>query len=110
MPTVGNTEVQNFALVKAAIEELKKTNPDNLHSLYSFNGFGPIRNIFDESKDNHKSRREWLEKNLSTSELHEAKQASLYTPISISTAIWDALKDSGFEGGRIADPAVGTGR
>lgn len=113
MPTVGNTEVQNFALVKAAIEELKKTNPDNLDALYSFNGFGPIRNIFDESKPNHKSRREWLEKNLSAQELQEAKQATLtsfYTPISISTAIWDGLKNSGFDGGRIADPAVGTGR
>ncbi|ELA8176693.1 DEAD/DEAH box helicase family protein [Vibrio alginolyticus] len=113
MPAVGKTEVQNFELVKAALAELSKPNPDNLQALYNFNGFGPIRSIFDESKQNHAKRREWLEKNLSHSELLNAKEATLtsfYTPSCISNALWDSFCACGFVSGRILDPAVGTGR
>ncbi len=113
MPLFGKTEIQNYELVKQAIEELNKPNPDNLQALYAFNGFGPIRNIFDESKDNHKKRREWLENALSKTELANAKEATLtsfYTHSCISTALWDAFCNGGFESGRILDPAVGSGR
>ncbi|MDA0152435.1 N-6 DNA methylase [Vibrio sp. Makdt] len=113
MPVVGKTEIQNYELVKAAILELQKPDPDNLDALYNFNGFGAIRNIFDSSKDSHAKRLKWLSNNLSTNELSAAKEASLtsfYTPVCISTAIWDAFELSGFSTGRILDPAVGSGR
>ena len=114
MPKVGSTDVQNFELVKAALLELKKPVADDLQALYSFNGFGCIRNIFDETASNHLKRRDYLKAALTSEEYTQAKEATLtsfYTPTCIPNAIWDGLTSlEHFDGARITDPAVGTGR
>ena len=110
----ATTPVQYFELIKKTIDTLNDTsNEPDLDTVFSFSGFGPIREIFDETKKNHDQRRNWLLNELSDSEFRSAKEATLssfYTPMCISNAIWDGYVASGFASGRIMDPAAATGR
>ncbi|POB47281.1 DEAD/DEAH box helicase family protein [Vibrio vulnificus] len=108
------TLVQHFNAIISAIEEIKSNNdtPD-LDAVYSFTGFGPIREVFDTAKDNHAHRREQLSGLLTKEEYSLAREATLtsfYTSHCISNAFWDGIIKAGFSNGRICDPACGTGR
>lgn len=108
------TLVQHFNTIVSAIEEIKSNNdtPD-LDAVYSFTGFGPIREVFDTAKDNHAHRREQLSGLLTKEEYSLAREATLtsfYTPHCISNAFWSGITKAGFTNGRICDPACGTGR
>lgn len=107
------TLVQHFNQIVIAIEEIKSKNNPDLNAIYSFTGFGPIRDIFDKTKNNHAHRREQLLSLLTDHEYSIARESTLssfYTPHAISNAVWSGLVKSGFSGGRICDPACGTGR
>ena len=81
-------------------------------TLSRYVGWGAIPDAFDESKPEWKREFEELKAAL-TPEEHEAARGSTlnahYTSPTVIRAIYDALANLGFEGGRILEPSCGVG-
>ncbi|QNK41552.1 SNF2-related protein [Caproicibacter fermentans] len=110
----------HYRLNVEAIRTLKKVESENRLAdtseqtvLSKYVGWGGIPQVFD--KNNEKWSEEYQElKELLTPEEYEAARAStltaFYTPPAVIQAVHTALKDFGFTGGNILEPACGTGR
>ena len=75
-------------------------------------GWGAIPDAFDESKPEWKREFEELKAALTPEEYEAARSSTLnahYTSPTVIRAIYDALVNLGFEGGRILEPSCGVG-
>lgn len=76
-------------------------------------GWGGLPNVFDEQRGaQYAAEREELQTLLSPAEIREAKRNTLnahYTDARAVEAIWKAVEDLGFDGGRVLEPGSGSG-
>ena len=81
--------------------------------LSNYVGWGGLANDFFDSKINRFAKERDELKSLVTKEEYRAMEMSsltaYYTSPEIATAMWDKIVESGFKGGNILDPSMGTG-
>lgn len=99
-------------LLKALeIEGRTATDREKL-TLVRYVGWGGLPQVFDAWNDEWKPQRDRLERILTPDELASARATTLnahYTSATIITAMYAALEQFGFRGGRILEPACGLG-
>lgn len=81
-------------------------------TLSRYTGWGAIPDAFDNSKTEWKREFEELKAALTPEEYEAARGSTLnahYTSPTVIRAIYDALGNMGFEGGRILEPSMGVG-
>ena len=103
----------------AAVETLKKieaegriATPEEQKILSGYTGWGAIPQAFDSRNDDWKNEYEKLKIVLDDAEYSEARRSTLnahYTSPIVINAIYEGLKNIGFEKGKILEPAMGIG-
>lgn len=103
----------------AAIETLQKiefenryATPEEQEIMSRYTGWGGLSEAFDSSKEKWTEEYNRLKELLTEEEYKSAKASvldSFYTPPYIIESIYSALKNMGFDGGNILEPALGTG-
>lgn len=103
----------------AAIETLQKiefenryATPEEQEIMSRYTGWGGLSEAFDSSKEKWTEEYNQLKELLTEEEYKSAKASvldSFYTPPYIIESIYSALKNMGFDGGNILEPALGTG-
>ncbi|MFL0286804.1 helicase-related protein [Mycobacterium sp. SMC-18] len=80
--------------------------------LASWSGWGACADLFDRRSDNYAREREHL-RDILGPDGYRAAEASIlnahYTDPAIAQAMWDAVRDAGFSGGRVLEPGCGSG-
>ena len=92
--------------------EGRAATADEQETLSRYTGWGAIPDAFDESKPEWKREFEELKAALTPEEYEAARSSTLnahYTSPTVIRAIYDALVNLGFEGGRILEPSCGVG-
>lgn len=104
--------VAAIRLLKAIESEDRTATPEEQRVLAKYVGWGGIANAFDSRKDDWSKEYNEL-KNLLNDEEYRAARASTmnahYTSPTVIKAIYNGLANIGFEGGKILEPAMGTG-
>lgn len=110
----------NFKNNTAAIRLLRQleiedraATPDEQEVLAKYVGWGGISQAFDENNTVWQNEYAELKNLLNEKEYVSARSScttSFYTPTYIISEIYEALKQFGFAGGKILDPAMGTSR
>lgn len=80
--------------------------------LARWSSWGAVPQVFDEANAQWASERTELRGLLTTEEWRAARRTTLnahYTDPAIVSALWQALSDLGFEGGRVLEPGSGAG-
>jgi hypothetical protein len=114
------TPVARYEANRDAIKILKNLNREGRFAsadeqlvLAKYSGWGAIPHVFDTRETGSwKERREELSALLTKEEFQSASASTLssfYTPPEITSSMWDALSRFGFAGGKVLDPATGTG-
>ena len=100
-------------LVKALEADNRLADSDEQEILSNYVGWGGLANDFFDSKINRFAKERDELKSLVTKEEYRAMEMSsltaYYTSPEIATAMWDKIVESGFKGGNILDPSMGTG-
>ena len=104
--------VAAIRLLKAIESEDRTATPEEQRVLAKYVGWGGVANAFDSRKDDWSKEYNEL-KNLLNDEEYRAARASTmnahYTSPTVIKAIYNGLANIGFEGGKILEPAMGTG-
>ena len=80
--------------------------------LARWSGWGAIPEVFDDARREFNEAQQQLASLMSAEDLAAAARNTLnahYTDASIVTAIWQAVQDLGFTGGRVLEPGCGSG-
>ncbi|UOG23756.1 DEAD/DEAH box helicase family protein (plasmid) [Gordonia amicalis] len=80
--------------------------------LSQWSGWGAVPDIFDPNKSNWAEERAELRELLSATDYDSARRSTLnahYTDPRLVSAMWDALQEAGFDGGRVLEPGCGSG-
>lgn len=103
-----------------AIRVLRRLDEEGRHAtaeeqvvLSRYVGWGGLSDAFDPGKRAWSAEFSELSELLTPEEYRAARESTLtafFTPDFIAAAMYDALYDMGFHGGRILEPACGTGR
>lgn len=100
-------------LVKALEADNRLADSTEQEILSNYVGWGGLANDFFDSKTNRFAKERDELKSLVTKEEYRAMEMSsltaYYTSPEIATAMWDKIVESGFKGGNILDPSMGTG-
>ena len=100
-------------LVKALEADIRLADSAEQEILSNYVGWGGLANDFFDSKINRFAKERDELKSLVTKEEYRAMEMSsltaYYTSPEIATAMWDKIVESGFKGGNILDPSMGTG-
>lgn len=100
-------------LVKALEADNRLADSAEQEILSNYVGWGGLANDFFDSKINRFAKERDELKSLVTKEEYRAMEMSsltaYYTSPEIATAMWDKIVESGFKGGNILDPSMGTG-
>ena len=100
-------------LVKALEAANRLADSAEQEILSNYVGWGGLANDFFDSKINRFAKERDELKSLVTKEEYRAMEMSsltaYYTSPEIATAMWDKIVESGFKGGNILDPSMGTG-
>lgn len=100
-------------LVKALEADNRLADSAEQEILSNYVGWGGLANDFFDSKINRFVKERDELKSLVTKEEYRAMEMSsltaYYTSPEIATAMWDKIVESGFKGGNILDPSMGTG-
>ena len=92
--------------------EGRAATADEQETLSRYTGWGAIPDAFDESKSDWAKEYAELKAALTPEEYEAARSSTLnahYTSPTVIRAIYDALVNLGFEGGRILEPSCGVG-
>ena len=122
-----------IALSKSLSECHQQPTPDQTRQLAAFSGWGSLAAIWDDAAhaasepnqpetewpqelrnwhQKYKSLRQQADTLLSNIERERAAQSSLnayFTSIPVCEGMWELIQQTGFSGGRILEPAAGTG-
>lgn len=114
--------VSNRDKVLANIQAIKLLNeldssdslalPEEQVILAKYVGWGGLFEVFDERKDTYSEERMQLKQLLSTNDYNSMRESVLtayYTSPMIIQEMYNSLEKMGFTGGRVLDPAMGTG-
>ena len=99
-------------LLKQLEAEGHTATPDEQETLSRYTGWGAIPDAFDENKGDWAKEYAELKATLTPEEYEAARGSTLnahYTSPTVIRAIYDALGNMGFEGGRILEPSMGVG-
>lgn len=100
-------------LVKALEADNRLADSAEQEILSNYVGWGGLANDFFDSKINRFAKERDELKSLVTKEEYRAMEMSsltaYYTSPEIATAMWEKIVESGFKGGNILDPSMGTG-
>ncbi len=105
----------NVAAIKTlkAIEAENRTaTPEEQQILSKYTGWGAIPQAFDINNDKWRTEYAELRTLLTPEEYAAARRSTMnahYTSPTVISAIYEGLKNLGFEGGKILEPAVGIG-
>ncbi len=105
--------VQAIKLLKKIESENRKATPEEQAVLIKYVGWGGLSKVFDgwNSKDWKKEYDE-ISELLTDEEYTAARQSTInahYTSPTVIRAIWQAVKNIGFKGGKVLEPAMGVG-
>ena len=103
--------VDAIKLLKQIEREGRMATPSEQKILAKFNGWGTLASAF-TNKEDWQKQAEQLKEILTPEEYDVARQVTpnaFYTPPKVAQAIWRGLERLGFKGGRILDPATGSG-
>ena len=92
--------------------EGRAATADEQETLSRYTGWGAIPDAFDESKGDWAKEYAELKAALTPEEYEAARSSTLnahYTSPTVIRAIYEALGNMGFEGGRILEPSMGVG-
>lgn len=99
-------------LLKQIEREKRSATPDEQQILAKYIGWGGLANAFDSSKTDWSKEYTELKTLLTPEEYSSARSSTLnahYTSYTIISSIYSALDNMGFKGGKILEPALGTG-
>ena len=99
-------------LLKQVESEKRSATPDEQQILAKYIGWGGLANAFDSSKTDWSKEYTELKTLLTPEEYSSARSSTLnahYTSYTIISSIYSALDNMGFKGGKILEPALGTG-
>ena len=116
-------------LCKELLSANRLATPAEWGNLAAFSGWGGLAGLWDEAAhaiesieemnaeqhrwyNRYKMLRQQADQLLSAEECGQASSSSLsafYTPPALVESIWELLSQAGFAGGRVLDPAAGTG-
>lgn len=89
-----------------------RITPEQQTLIARWSGWGSVPHIFDERNEDFRGARRQL-KDLLTPQMYAAARKTTinahYTDAEIVTAMWDHLRDLGFDGGRVLEPGSGSG-
>lgn len=104
--------VEAIRLVKKLQAENRYATAEEQKVLSKYVGWGGLANVFDQKKTEWAKEYEELKELLSDEEYNQARGSTLnahYTDISVIKAMYAGLKQLGFTGGRMLEPASGVG-
>lgn len=104
--------LQAIRLLKTIEQEERFATPEEQEILAKYVGWGGLADLVDENKSNYKEERQELKELLTPSEYASVRESVLtayYTDPKIIQVIYEAIEKTGFKGGNILDPAMGTG-
>ena len=108
-----NANIEAIQLVKKLQKENRQATSTEQRILAKYVGWGGLANtFFDENLKRYEGQRQTLKSLVTPNEYAEMRQSSLtayYTDPEIIRSIYLHLEKQGFKGGRILDPAMGTG-
>ena len=99
-------------LLKQLESEGRMATTDEQETLSRYTGWGAIPDAFDENKGDWAKEYSELKAALTPEEYEAVRSSTLnahYTSPTVIRAIYDALVNLGFEGGRILEPSCGVG-
>lgn len=105
----------NIAAARIAVEcreANRLATVDEQQVLARWSGWGAVPDLFDPNKPEWASEREQFRELLTASEYDSARRSTLnahYTDPRLVTVMWEALQESGFDGGRVLEPGCGSG-
>ncbi|MBQ7009001.1 MAG: hypothetical protein IJN05_07275 [Ruminococcus sp.] len=104
--------VEAIKLLNTIEAENRLATPDEQKILAKYVGWGGLSKAFDATDANWQREYNELKELLPESEYNSARGSVLnahYTTATVINAIYQGLENLGFEGGRILEPAMGTG-
>ena len=110
--TAARGNIEAIRVVKKLIEEQRPATPDEQRKLVLYTGWGSLKQAFDFTNADWKDIREELRRVLTEDEWEAANRSTVnahYTPPAVINAMYQALEQLGFEGGKVLEPAVGVG-
>lgn len=114
--TLGKRIEKNLAAVELMLKlrsDPASITDDDRHTLLSYSGWGGAARMFEELPGNTLApHRDRLQKMISTEEFTSARASTTnayYTDSQVISAMWQIVRRLGFNGGRVAEPAAGTG-
>lgn len=116
MPSGAKARIQaNIAVIEVLDRLHRESRPATAaeqETLACWSGWGAVPEVFDRRIDTYTAEREYLQ-TLLDADAYRAAEASVlnahYTDPSIAAAIWQAVTDVGFVGGRVLEPGCGSG-
>ena len=104
--------IEAIRLLKYLEENGFQASPEQQDKLSGYVGWGGIPEVFDESKSEWSKEYAELKALLTPEEYEAARGSTLnahYTSPAVIKAIYEAVGNMGFEGGRILEPSMGVG-
>jgi N12 class adenine-specific DNA methylase len=99
-------------ILKTMDAESRKATPDERKAIARYVGWGALKSVFDPENRQWAKEHEELKGLLTESEFSSARASILnahYTSPTVVSAIHDALRQVGFQSGRVLEPSVGVG-
>ena len=99
-------------LLKQVESEKRSATPEEQQILAKYIGWGGLANAFDSSKNDWSNEYAELKRLLTPEEYASARASTLnahFTSYTVINSIYFALENMGFNGGKILEPALGTG-
>lgn len=106
-----SANIKAIAAMKAAEAEKRHPTDAERQALHRFSGWGAVADAF-TSHYAWREQHDELEALIGEREMRRCSDTVLsshYTPLWLSRAIWATVSQLGFTGGRVLDPAVGSG-
>ncbi len=104
--------IEAIKTLKTVEDENRLASPEEQLILAKYVGWGGLSQAFDERNDKWSSEYKELKMLLTPEEYNAAKRSTntaFYTSPDVIEEMYTALKNMGFEGGKILEPAMGTG-
>lgn len=106
------SNIAAIRLLKQIEGEKRSATPDEQQILAKYIGWGGLANAFDSSKADWSKEYTELKSILTPDEYASARASTLnahFTSYTVINSIYSALDNMGFKGGKILEPALGTG-
>ncbi|HET9895427.1 MAG TPA: methyltransferase domain-containing protein [Streptosporangiaceae bacterium] len=101
-----------LATLRTIQAEVRPATPEEQRVLARWSGWGAVPEVFDSARSEFAQARHELGELLSSEELKAAARNTLnahYTDAAIVEAVWSAVREPGFTGGRVLEPGCGSG-